>query len=328
MQNELARQIASLPRRQTAAAALEGSLAVLVETLDAAATIANLYAPEHLSIQTERPESVLAGVCNAGSVFLGRYSPEAVGDYCSGTNHVLPTGGIARVQGGVCVGTFQKQMTVQRLTREGLRSLGDVATTLARAEGLEGAREGRRNSIRGAAMNPLPTHVALLRPYESARSLWKGDSWIFMDANESPFQGAAVLDGLPPMNRYPDPTADALRDAVSAFYGLQRGNLMMANGSDELIDLVVRAFVRPGRKVVSLSPSYGMYRVSADAAGLDFDTVPLRADFSVNEKSAGCRLEWRRSPFPVLAQQSDRHSPRRCLGRAAGGGLLRRDLRR
>ena len=124
-------------RRQTAAAALEGSFAVLVETLGDAATIANLYAPEHLSIQTECPESVLSRVCNAGSVFLGPFSPEAAGDYCSGTNHVLPTGGIARVQGGVCVGTFQKQMTVQRLTREGLRSLRDAATTLARAEGLE-----------------------------------------------------------------------------------------------------------------------------------------------------------------------------------------------
>ena len=137
VQNELAHQIASLPRRQTAAAALEGSFAVLVETLGDAATIANLYAPEHLSIHTERPESVLSRVCNAGSVFLGPFFPEAAGDYCSGTNHVLPTGGIARVQGGVCVGTFQKQMTVQRLTREGLRSLRDAATTLARAEGLE-----------------------------------------------------------------------------------------------------------------------------------------------------------------------------------------------
>ena len=134
-------------------------------------------------------------------------------------------------------------------------------------------------------MNPLPTHVASLRPYESARSLWKGDSWTFMDANESPLQRAVVLDGLPPLNRYPDPTADALRDAVSAFYGLRRENLMMANGSDELIDLVVRAFVRLGRKVVSLSPSYGMYRVSADAAGADFVSVPLRADFSLDEQS-------------------------------------------
>jgi histidinol-phosphate aminotransferase len=132
-------------------------------------------------------------------------------------------------------------------------------------------------------MNPLPAHVASLRPYQSARSLWKGGSWIFMDANESPLPLSVALDALPPLNRYPDPTADALRDAVSAFYGLERRNLIMANGSDELIDLLVRAFVRPGRKVVSLSPSYGMYRVSAEAAGAGFVSVPLRADFSVAE---------------------------------------------
>ena len=106
-----------------------------------------------------------------------------------------------------------------------------------------------------------------------------------MDANESPLPGAVALDPLPPLNRYPDPTADALRDAVSAFYGLRAQNLIMANGSDELIDLLVRAFVRRAAKIVSLSPSYGMYRVSTDAAGADFVSVPLRADFSVDENT-------------------------------------------
>jgi histidinol-phosphate aminotransferase len=130
-------------------------------------------------------------------------------------------------------------------------------------------------------MNPLPAHVASLRPYESARSLWKGDSWIFMDANESPTPGATAIELPASLNRYPDPTSDALRDAVSAHYGLRRSNVIMGNGSDELIELLVRSFVRPHRKVVSLSPSYGMYRVSADAAGADFASVPLRPDFSI-----------------------------------------------
>lgn len=137
VQAELARQVASLPRREIATAALAGSVAVVVESLDAAAELANYYAPEHLSIQTERPEDVLARIRNAGSVFLGPYSPEAVGDYCSGANHVLPTSGVARVQGGVSVRTFQKTFTVQRLTLRGLQSLADTTTTLARAEGLE-----------------------------------------------------------------------------------------------------------------------------------------------------------------------------------------------
>ena len=137
VERELAAGIAALPRREIAAAALAGSVAVLVESLADAVELANHYAPEHLSIQTERPEEVLAQICNAGSVFLGPYSPEAAGDYCSGTNHVLPTSGTARVQGGVSVRTFQKEIAVQRLTREGLRSLAAATVVLARAEGLE-----------------------------------------------------------------------------------------------------------------------------------------------------------------------------------------------
>jgi histidinol dehydrogenase len=134
---ELERQSATLPRRPIAASALEKSAAVLVENLADAVEIANAYAPEHLSIQTARPEDVLATIRNAGSVFLGPYSPEAVGDYCSGTNHVLPTGGTARTQGGVSVQTFQKTMTVQQLTREGLGLLAETAALMARAEALE-----------------------------------------------------------------------------------------------------------------------------------------------------------------------------------------------
>jgi len=133
----LAERIADLPRREIAAAALAGSVAVTVESLEDAVRLANHYAPEHLSIQTENPNEVAARIRNAGSVFLGPYAPEAVGDYCSGTNHVLPTSAAARVQGGVSVRTFQKHMTVQSLTREGLKSLAEAAVTLARAEGLE-----------------------------------------------------------------------------------------------------------------------------------------------------------------------------------------------
>jgi histidinol-phosphate aminotransferase len=140
-------------------------------------------------------------------------------------------------------------------------------------------------------MNPLPAHIASLRPYESARSLHKGDDWIFMDANESPVTEAIELDRLPPINRYPDPTADALRDAIAAFYNLKRHNLIMANGTDELIDLSIGAFVRPGRKVVSLAPSYGMYRTSAETAGVEFVPVPLRPDFRVDEGALWAALD-------------------------------------
>lgn len=137
VRQELAHQVSQLPRREIAEASLAGSVAVVVESLDAAVELANAYAPEHLSIQTRRPESLVARIRNAGSVFLGPFSPEAVGDYCSGTNHVLPTSGIARVQGGVSVRTFQKTFTVQQLSRDGLARLANATTSLARSEGLE-----------------------------------------------------------------------------------------------------------------------------------------------------------------------------------------------
>ncbi len=97
----------------------------------------NAYAPEHLIISTEDPERILAGVENAGSVFLGQYTPESAGDYASGTNHTLPTSGWARSSSGVSLDSFLKKITVQRITREGLESLGPTIEALAEAEGLE-----------------------------------------------------------------------------------------------------------------------------------------------------------------------------------------------
>jgi histidinol-phosphate aminotransferase len=132
---------------------------------------------------------------------------------------------------------------------------------------------------------PLPAHIESLRPYASARSLLKGDQWIFMDANESPVAEDLTLPALPLWNRYPDPTADRLRTAIASYYGLSIDNVIAANGSDELIDLVVRTFVSPGRHVLGLQPSYGMYRVSADINGHDFVTVPLTEDFGIDESA-------------------------------------------
>jgi len=108
-----------------------------VDSLDTALDVANQYAPEHLIIETERPRDLLPGVRHAGSVFLGAWTPESMGDYCSGTNHVLPTYGYARAFGGLSLSDFMRQMTVQELTPEGIAGLGPVAQTLAMLEGLD-----------------------------------------------------------------------------------------------------------------------------------------------------------------------------------------------
>jgi histidinol dehydrogenase len=134
---EVERQCALLPREKTAVAALEKSFALLVDSLDDALTFSNLYAPEHLILSIKDPETLAAKVVNAGSVFLGYWAAEALGDYASGTNHVLPTNGAAYAYSGVSVDTFVKKITFQSVLREGLCALAETVTTMARAEGLE-----------------------------------------------------------------------------------------------------------------------------------------------------------------------------------------------
>lgn len=136
VQAEVARQLPGLPRAGVARAALARSPSILVPDLDTAFDIANTYAPEHLSLALREPRTWLARVESAGSVFLGPWTPETLGDYCSGSNHVLPTGGAARGCSGLSVASFQKALTVQSATPAGVRAIGGCAATLARAEGL------------------------------------------------------------------------------------------------------------------------------------------------------------------------------------------------
>ncbi|QWT22422.1 histidinol dehydrogenase [Bacillus sp. NP157] len=137
---EVERQRRELPRAAVAARALAESRLVKVGDLDEALDVSNRYAPEHLIIQTAAPRELLDGVESAGSVFLGEWTPESLGDYCSGSNHVLPTYGYARSYSGVSVASFQKQVTVQEATAEGLRAIGPCAATLAAAEQLDAHR--------------------------------------------------------------------------------------------------------------------------------------------------------------------------------------------
>ena len=134
---EVERQLARLSRASTIRAALAGSRLILVPDLPTALEVANAYAPEHLIIETERPRDWLPRVRHAGSVFLGAWTPESMGDYCSGTNHVLPTYGYARAFSGLSLTDFYRRMTVQELTPQGIAGLGPVAQTLAMLEGLD-----------------------------------------------------------------------------------------------------------------------------------------------------------------------------------------------
>ncbi|MDW2981038.1 histidinol dehydrogenase [Rhodanobacter sp. KK11] len=137
---EVERQCAALPRAEVARQALAQSRLIRVDSLAQAVEVSNRYAPEHLILQVAAPRALLDGIRSAGSVFLGQWTPESVGDYCSGSNHVLPTYGYARSYSGVSVASFQKQITVQEVSADGLRRIGPCTATLAAAEQLEAHR--------------------------------------------------------------------------------------------------------------------------------------------------------------------------------------------
>jgi len=130
-------QMQRLARGDTLKESLRHCRVFLVDTLETAFELSNLYAPEHLIVQVEDARRWLPKVRHAGSVFLGPWTPETMGDYCSGTNHVLPTYGFARAYSGLSLNDFMKQMTVQELTGDGLRDLGPTAVTIADLEGLD-----------------------------------------------------------------------------------------------------------------------------------------------------------------------------------------------
>jgi histidinol dehydrogenase len=133
----LTAQLAVLPRKDIAQQALENSKAIVVDSMEQAIFIVNSYAAEHLIIACKNDEAIGEQITNAGSVFLGNYSPESVGDYASGTNHTLPTSGYARAYSGVSVDSFVKKITYQKLTPAGLQAIGAAVETMAAAEGLE-----------------------------------------------------------------------------------------------------------------------------------------------------------------------------------------------
>lgn len=129
-------QLPTLPRQETAVQALKNSRAILFRDLDDCIAFSNQYAPEHLILATENPVLLSRGVVSAGSVFLGHYSCESAGDYASGTNHTLPTGGYARAYSGVSLDSFVKKITFQQLSEEGIVSIGNAIETMAEAEQL------------------------------------------------------------------------------------------------------------------------------------------------------------------------------------------------
>ncbi len=151
VQIELTNQLEKLSRKELAIKALNNSTYILIKDINEGIELVNAYAAEHLIIACENPENISNQVYNAGSIFLGNYSPESVGDYASGTNHTLPTNGYAKAYSGVSVDSFVKKITYQQLSPAGLNNIASIVELMAEAEGLD----AHANAVRVRRINEL-----------------------------------------------------------------------------------------------------------------------------------------------------------------------------
>ncbi len=289
---EIARQLALLPRADIATRSLANSRIVVFDDIDTMIAFANAYASEHLIIAMDDAWAVANRITAAGSIFVGHYSPESAGDYASGTNHTLPTMGLASAYSGIGLDSFMHAITYQELSQEGLNSLSNTIIRMAEAEGLDAhanavkvrvASEGSENtessnfqfSIFNSQLNNVRPNIAALKPYSTARDEYKGSIGIYLDANENPFDNG--------YNRYPSTVLkEQVRSAIAQKKGVNPARLFLGNGSDEAIDLLFRIFCRPGiDNIVSIAPTYGMYSVCAAINDIECREVMLGEDFSL-----------------------------------------------
>ncbi|MDI7246486.1 MAG: histidinol dehydrogenase [Bacillota bacterium] len=284
---EIERQLSLLPRRDIIARSLRGSGAiVLVQSLDQAVDVANAYAPEHIEIMTRRPLDIGKRIKNAGAVFLGTYSPEPVGDYIAGPNHVLPTQGSARYRGSLGVQDFLKSINVIQYDESALREVAEHAIVLARTEGLM------------AHANSIEVRLAHLSgSKETAGGQRRENPLVKLDRNENPWElpdsvRQDIIESLArlPFNRYPSPDADELRSQLAQFLGVREDMVVVGAGSDELIQIVMLAFRERARRVVTARPTFCMYRRIADVVGIPVKEIPLREEFSLDAEAVSEEL--------------------------------------
>lgn len=154
VQDEIALQLENLPRKEIAKEALKNSKIILVSNLEEAIELTNMYAPEHLIIATKNHSLVAESIINAGSVFLGNYTPESAGDYASGTNHTLPTNGYAKAYSGVNLDSFMRKVTFQEITPKGLQALGNAIMLMAEEEELQAHSHAVKIRVNNSPLNP------------------------------------------------------------------------------------------------------------------------------------------------------------------------------
>jgi len=299
---------------------VDGDLAEQVRVLTAtnleeAVAFANDFAAEHLTLACAEPERWLARISAAGSVFLGPYAPAAAGDYATGANHVLPTGGASRSFSALGVDAFGRTLQVQSLDRSGLAQLEPIVDAIAGAEQLTAHAQSVRARRAGSAVftgpdGPRPRGAILeMQPYEweppSARIANEAGvpeaDVVRFDTNTLPWPGASLSGlGTLALNEYPDTSYTMLTSALAAYTGATPEAITVGAGADEILDLLAKAYVGAGDPVVLSRPTYAMFRIVSEMAGGRVDAVPAAGlDLDQDrflQRSRHARLTWLCNP--------------------------------
>jgi len=295
---------------------LAEQIRVLTATeMEAAVAYANDFAPEHLTLACADPDRWLARISAAGSVFLGPYAPAAAGDYATGANHVLPTGGASRSFSALGVDAFGRTLQIQSLDRDGLRRLEPVVDAVAAAERLAAHAESVRARHAGSASyrgpnGPRPRGAILaMQPYEweppSARIASEAGvpetEVVRFDTNTLPWPGASLIElGALALNEYPDTSYTMLSSALAVYTGASPDEITVGAGADEILDLLAKAYVGAGDPVVLSRPTYAMFRIVSEMAGGRVNAVP-GTDLDLDhdrflQASRHARLTWLCNP--------------------------------
>ena len=333
----VARLLPAQPRQAVIGKSLADRGALIrVDTLEQAAGLVNQVAPEHLELAVRDVDGLMTHIRHAGAIFMGRWGCEALGDYCAGPSHVLPTMRTARFSSPLGVYDFQKRSSLIEPSAEGADHLAKVAATLARTEGLEAHaqsaefRLASRQADAPGAVVPITQQPAMatqaavrvarhVRPDVQAMHGYvvpDATDAIKLDAMENPFRLPEALQAelgrmlaALAINRYPSGTTyRALKQAIAVQDGLLGADaqpdvsrLVLGNGSDELISLLCQLVAQPGAVVMAPAPSFVMYEMSAKLAGASFVPVPLQADFSLDLPAMLRAIETYRPALVFLA---------------------------
>ncbi len=277
--------IADEPRHEIIAEAMATRGALLwAESLESAIAFSNGYAPEHLLLALASPDAVLERVRNAGTVFLGSSSSVAFGDYMTGANHVLPTGGLARSYSGLSTLDFVRWTTYQRVSREAAQGMTPSVEVLAEREGLPAhaaaAREAghasgathnakEQGSVARSPVRARETlrELSLYRPNRAPCALDLSDNtnrW-----GVPPFAALALQElDAERVSRYPQVYTPELKIALAEYAGVRADEVVVGGGSDDVLDSAIRAFAEPGDTLAYFDPTFGMLPIWARMNGL------------------------------------------------------------